>query len=86
MSLCFCNNRYQARRDNHGWRMTSYAESTDKDGAFRWKTTETYHANIRQVVEAVIDREAGHCADVEQLKQLLQSAYTMLDMVTPTQQ
>lgn len=66
------NDKYSFEKTELDWRL--YEKYTGKDihGKAKIHTKTTYHATLRQVCNAIVDREAGSCADLTELKQMLE--------------
>ena len=65
---------YEATRDSNGWTLRSPIVVIDKKTKEeKLSTRSTYYGQMEHVLKAIIDREAGHCADLEELRELLLS-------------
>ena len=69
------NEDFEFERDTYGWQLHQYRDGMNKKTGepTRTKST-TYHASIYQICAAVIDRSAGGCKSMEDLRQLLNDA------------
>ena len=51
--------RFEATRDAHGWTLLESYQGQDRDGNPKTMQRRSYHATLPQVVDKVIDMEAG---------------------------
>lgn len=65
--------RFQFERDKYGWMLHEWYEGRGKDKKPKMHKTTTYHANLEQVLSAVIDKSAGDCESVDELRGLLKA-------------
>ncbi len=67
-----------AARAPYGWELYQYKDKIDPQGNPGRKQVTTYHADLGQVLDAVIERSAGACADAQELRDLLTNARTIV--------
>ena len=67
------NDRFSIERDQYNWLLHEWRDGQDKDGNPKKQKSTTYHATIQQVFNAVLDRSAGRCESIEELRDLLKS-------------
>lgn len=65
------NEDFEFERDNHGWQLHQWRDGKSKDGSPKRQKKTTYHSNIDQVCAAFIDRSAGDCSSIEELRGML---------------
>ena len=58
------NDRFETERDKYQWLLHEWTDGQDKHGNPKKQRKTTYHASLKQVCEAVIDRQAGDCEDL----------------------
>ena len=75
----FCNDKYRAARDLYGWTLFEAYDIAGKDGTAKIGWRQTYHANLLQVCNAMIDMAAGKCESLEQLIELLTDTQALVD-------
>lgn len=69
------NEDFEFERDEYGWRLYQWKDGINKKtGKATRNKSVTYHANIYQICAAVIDRSAGGCQSMEELRDMLSSA------------
>lgn len=66
--------KYEYEADTFGWRLHEWRDTTDKEGEPKRTKRTTYHGNLLQVFDTILDRECGNCTDVEVLRALLIAA------------
>lgn len=72
------NRNFSFEKDTYGWQLHQWRDGVNKSNEpTRYKTT-TYHANLEQVIDAIINWSAGRCNTVDELKTLLTTAVTEL--------
>ena len=74
----FCNGRYEATRDGYGWKLVENYKGCDLDGNPKMQQRRTYHNNIRNVIEKMLDKEGGKSASLEEFSDLLSNAVDAL--------
>lgn len=72
------NSKYEAEKDTYGWQLIETYKGKGKDKKPKDMTRSTYYARFSQVCQAIIDREAGKCEDINELLKLLNSASVSL--------
>ena len=72
------NADFSFERDTYGWQLHHWRDGKDKEGKPKRQKTTTYHATLHQVCDAVIDRAAGGCQDMADLKGLLKNTVRAL--------
>ena len=65
--------RFQFEKDNYGWMLHEWRIGKDKDGNPKRHKDTTYHANLEQIFKAIIDKSAGDCESMDEIKGLLKS-------------
>jgi hypothetical protein len=65
------NDRYELARDTHCWELRERRTGTHPDGKPWERLHRTWHANMDQAFNAILDREAGTCEDLEEYKRTL---------------
>lgn len=73
------NEDFEAERDNYCWHLHQWFDSKDKDGNPKRSKRTTYHPNLKQVLDAVLDKQAGKCESLDQLINLLANANQLLE-------
>jgi hypothetical protein len=68
------NDRFSFFRDSYCWNLQETYTGTDKSGKPKPQTKVTYHPNLWQVCQVIIDRSVGDCESLEEIKELLQAA------------
>jgi hypothetical protein len=67
------NERFSMRRDNLQWIVTETYDGFDrKTKEPKKQTHDTFHANLKQVCDFVLDKMAGDCKDMQELKELFE--------------
>ena len=59
------NDKFEAVRDRDGWTLLESYTGTGKDGNPKVLQRKTYHANLRQVIDKVIDLDAASQPDLD---------------------
>jgi hypothetical protein len=68
------NDRFEFERQEHCWNLYEWKDGINKkDEVIRTKTT-TYHGNLMQICNEVIDRTAGDADSMQEIKDLIESA------------
>ena len=70
------NDRFTAKRDQYCWHLIETYIGKNKDGDSVEKERVTYHANLKQVLDAVIDRG---CGEAETIKDALELSRKIAD-------
>lgn len=65
--------RFQFERDRYGWMLHEWYEGRSKDKQPKRHMITTYHANLEQVLSAIIDKSAGDCESIDELRGLLKA-------------
>ena len=65
------NEDYSFERDNYCWTLHHSYDGKDKKGNTKRQSRDTYHGTLEQVCHHIVDREAGKCTDMAELKKLL---------------
>ena len=66
---------YEATRDQYGWTLIQTLAAKRRDGTQSTKKKLSYYPNIQQVMSAVIDREAGKCASIVELRDFIERSH-----------
>jgi hypothetical protein len=66
--------KYSISRDRYNWILHTTTKGVDEAGNDKEKVKKTFHASFPQVCRAILEREAGHCQTVEELKRLFEHA------------
>jgi len=61
------NDTYSMSRDKYGWTLHQKIEGQKNP-------YKTYHPNLKQICDWIIDREAGKCESLDELKAMLKEA------------
>lgn len=72
------NEDYEFERDQHCWNLHTWSDGKTKEGDHKRSKKTTYHSTLRQLCNAIIEREAGKCESMEELKRLLVNASDIL--------
>lgn len=72
------NDRFSFERDKFNWILYDDTESRDKLDNIKVVTRKSYHGNLTLLCNAVIERSAGECQSMEELKTLLKEADRVL--------
>ena len=72
------NDRFSYEKDQHCWHLHETYIGKKKGGGEKEHTRTTYHANLRQICEVIIDRSCGDCESLEEIISLLKNAVEML--------
>lgn len=72
------SDKFSAERDVHGWKLYQKIDAKDKHGNPKDRIHTTYHPNMMRVCDAVVDREAGLCSDLSELKTMLSTTSDLL--------
>lgn len=74
------NDRFKARRDQSQWILTErYMGRATKGKEAQMQSKDSYHSNLRQVCNTVIDRMAGECKSASELVAMLDKAGWMVE-------
>ena len=73
------SNRFSIEKDPHCWvlyeKKKSKNRKTNKEAIV---TKSTYHGNIKQIIEVILDREAEDCKSLEEIIDLFENAVERL--------
>lgn len=72
------NDRFSFDRYTYGWMLHETYIGTDKDGGDKEQVRVTYHGGLDDICGAVIDRSAGDCDSMKELRILLKDAESVL--------
>ena len=72
------NDVFSFHRDDHCWHLHQVIPCKDKNGAPSTKTNTTYHPNLKQVCEEILDKSAAECSSAQDLLMMLKQAQTGL--------
>lgn len=78
------DNEFAISPNSHGgWELHRSIQTTDKQGNPKASVKTTFHANLEQVFDHVLEMRAGACQSVQELKTLLTGTQQWLvDMVS----
>ena len=68
------NDTFEFERDKYCWSLHEWRNGKDKNGNEKRQKRTTYHSNLEQVCSTIIDRSAGDCQSMSELKGLLAGA------------
>jgi len=69
------NDRFSFKSHTHGgWMLQETTEGKDRDGNPKDKLKETFHGNLRQIADAIIEKSAEDCQSMREIKELLSDA------------
>lgn len=68
------NEDFSFERDTHGWKLHFWQMGKDKEGNPKRHQTTTFYASLEHVAEAILDRAAGECPDMQKLLKMLGDA------------
>lgn len=66
------NERFTAVRDEWCWHLHETYTGSDKDGNPKDKTKTTYHANVSQVFDYVLDKQIGNAESLPAIAQIIE--------------
>lgn len=72
------NDRFSFERDQYCWHLHEFRDGTDKKGNPKKSKKTSYYANLSQISKAIIDRTAGGFNSLEEIKELLATAESIL--------
>ncbi len=72
------NNKFEISRDKHGWQLHEWKDGLNKDKEPTRTKRTTYHPNLIQICDVVIDREAGCANTMEEV--LKRIAFAHMDL------
>ena len=72
------NDRFSFERDQHCWHLHETYMGKKKGGGKKEHTRTTYHANLQQICEVIIDRSCGECESLDEIVSLLKNAREVL--------
>ena len=58
----------------HGWVLNSHYIGKDNKGEPKIRSKQTYHGNLGQVMDAILERQAGMQTSIEGIKGMLKEA------------
>lgn len=67
------NDDYECERDKYQWILHHWTDGRDKDGNQKRVCHDTYHANLTQVCNLVLDRAAGNAGCADELRDIIRS-------------
>ena len=68
------NDKFEFERDKYCWQLHEWRDGKDKDGNVKRQKRTTYHSTLDQIADAIIDRSAGECQSLSELKGFLSGA------------
>lgn len=68
------NEDFSFGRDTHGWKLHFWQLGKDREGKAKRHQTTTFYASLAHVAEAILDRAAGECPDMQKLLKMLGDA------------
>lgn len=83
--ITFVKGRFEAYRDKYQWVLTEHYKKlpTEKIPSGGMASRDSYHSTLDQVCGAVIDRMAGECRTLSEIKDLLENCLdTIVDKVS----
>lgn len=69
----FCGGKYKAYQDKYQWVLRTYYVALGKDGIEKELFNKTFHPTVLAMCNYILDKEAGKCSTVEELRDLLQA-------------
>ena len=72
------NEDFKFERDKYQWLLHHTIDGLDKDKKPKRQTSITYHATLEQICSAIIERSAGECKDLDEIKTLLTDALVLV--------
>lgn len=63
--------RYDAERDRYGWTLTEHVPATTREGGATTRARQSYYGTLEQVLDEIVDREAGWCPKARYLRTVL---------------
>lgn len=73
------NDRFSIDNDKYNWILLETYTGKDRDGNPKKHTKETFHANLGQIAQEIIDRGCKECDSLEQIMDLLADAATITE-------
>jgi len=65
------NDRFEFERDKWQWILTENVIGQDKNGNDKLKQKKSFYGTLRQVMNAICDKQAGECGSVAEIIELL---------------
>lgn len=72
------NEEFYFERDYYQWKLHHWRMGKDKNGNEKRQKYTTYYANLSNVCAAVVDRMAGSCNSMAELRDMLATAQNLL--------
>ena len=70
--------KFVVEKDMYSWTLNYNYMGKDKDGQPKQHSKQTYHVNLRQVANAIVNYSAKECKTMEQLVALLDNAESIV--------
>lgn len=67
------DDRFSIKRDKYQWHLQEHYCGKTKSGLPKDQFKTTYHSNLSQVLSEIMDRRAGDCQDLSELRLALAS-------------
>jgi len=67
------DDRFEVERDTYCWMLHDWRDGKDRDGNPKRMKRTTYHRDLVQVSEVILDRTAGECRALSELPTLLKA-------------
>ncbi len=64
------NDRFEFEQDAYQWILHEWYDGEDKDGNPKRQKRTTYHYNLVQMCNRIIDRSTGGCESIHELKKM----------------
>ena len=68
------NEKFSLEKDAYGWKLHEFRNGKDKDGNQKVKSSVTFHANINQVCNRLVDRTLGECETILEFERAILNA------------
>lgn len=72
------NEQFSLNSDMHCWHLHESYEGVDKNGNIKMHKRITYHPNLKQVTNAIIEKSVKRCESIEEIKELLKNPVAIL--------
>jgi len=76
--MIIVNGKYQIKKDKYNWILSEAYIGVDRQGNDKTQYKASYHATIKQVCNAIIDRELSDCDSIQEVLSILSDAEDIL--------
>lgn len=78
------NDRFSTERDEWCWHLHETVMGQDEDGNPKEQVRTTYHANLSQVLDAVLDKQLGDADSLESVSDVISKARAEVNQLAKT--